>query len=270
MIDLRPDVSTYARVSYAQELQGAIPAAIRSMEAAYQAAGSPADAAWASYYLGELYWNRGDLDRAEASYRRGTRIDTSFVPNDQGLAKVAAARGRTAEALRAYASVVARYPLPQYVLEYGDLAASMGERELAERQYELFHAEVQLFAANGVDTDLETAQFDADHGVDLAAGLAAARREWRLRQSVTVADALAWELFANGRPRGALAYARRALAFGTSNASFLFHRGMIERALGRRAAARADLSEALRLNPHFSSLWAPRARAALAGLGGGA
>ena len=94
MIDLRPDVSTYARVSYAQELQGAIPAAIRSMEAAYQAAGSPADAAWASYYLGELYWNRGDVAGAEASYRRGTRIDPSFVPNDQGLAKVAAARGR--------------------------------------------------------------------------------------------------------------------------------------------------------------------------------
>jgi len=44
---------------------------------------------------------------------------------------------------------------------------------------------------------------------------------------------------------------------------------MIEAALGDRAAARRDLAEALRLNPHFSWLQAPRARAALAALGGG-
>jgi hypothetical protein len=50
---------------------------------------------------------------AERYYLQGTRIDPMFVPNDEGLAKVEAARGRTAAALRDYASVTARYPLPQ-------------------------------------------------------------------------------------------------------------------------------------------------------------
>jgi tetratricopeptide (TPR) repeat protein len=238
------------------------------MEMAYQAAGTAADAAWASYYLGELAWNRGDLDGAERAYLRGTRIDPTFVPNYEGSAKVEAARGATAAALKEYASVTSRYPLPQYVLEYGDLAASAGQPELAEAQYALFHAEVRLFGSNGVDTNLETALFAADHGTDLEAGLAAARAEWRSRQSVTVADALAWALYANGRPREALTYARRALALGTLNASFFFHKGMIERDLGRRGAARADLAKALHVNPNFSFLWAGKARAALEQLGG--
>ena len=43
---------------------------------------------------------------------------------------------------------------------------------------------------------------------------------------------------------------------------------MIEKALGRTAQARRDLTAALSLNPHFSALHAPRAKAALASLGG--
>ncbi len=269
MIDLRPDVSTYARASYAQELQGADAAATHSMEMAYEAAGSPADAAWASYYLGELAWNQGDVAGAERSYLRGSKIDPTFVPNFEGLAKVEAARGEVDRALKDYADVTARYPLPQYVLEYGDLATAAGRREVAAQQYALFHAETTLFASNGVDVNLETAQFDADHGADVGAGLAAARAEWSLRQSVGVADALAWALHAAGLDREALPFANRALSLRTRSAAFLFHRGMIERSLGQGGAARRDLAEALRINPNFSLLWADRARSALTAMDGG-
>jgi lipoprotein NlpI len=48
------------------------------------------------------------------------------------------------------------------------------------------------------------------------------------------------------------------MRLGTRSALFAFHRGMIERALGMRAAARSDLRRALSINPHFSLLWAPR------------
>jgi len=121
----------------------------------------------------------------------------------------------------------------------------------AARRYALVHAEERLLRAGGVNVDLEIALFDADHGVELANGLAAARKEWTRRRSIQVADALAWELYANGRDREALRYANRALRLGTRNALFVFHRGMIERALGRLRAARRDLSVALEINPHF-------------------
>jgi Flp pilus assembly protein TadD len=87
---------------------------------------------------------------------------------------------------------------------------------------------------------------------------------------VLVADALAWALHVNGRDAEALGYTRQATALGEKNAVFLFHRGMIERSLGQRDEARRDLSDALRINPHFSVPQAPVARAALAALGGAA
>jgi tetratricopeptide (TPR) repeat protein len=104
--------------------------------------------------------------------------------------------------------------------------------------------------------------------VDLAGGLAAAQAEWARRQSITVADALAWQLYANGRYRDALGYSNQALRLGTRSALFFFHRGMIQKALGRTADARRDLATALDINPHFSILWSQTAARTLAELGG--
>ena len=52
----------------------------------------------------------------------------------------------------------------------------------------------------------------------------------------------------------------RALRLGTLDAAKFFHRGMIERCLGRPAAARVWFRRALALNPHFSLIWSPVAR----------
>jgi Flp pilus assembly protein TadD len=76
-------------------------------------------------------------------------------------------------------------------------------------------------------------------------------------------DALAWALHVNGRDREALGYARLAARTGYRNALFRYHRGMIEKSLGDRAAARRSLAGALRLNPRFSEMHAPKAREAL-------
>ena len=129
----------------------------------------------------------------------------------------------------------------------------------------MIEASRRLLAANGVNTDLEIAIYDADHG-DPARALEAARDEWARRRSVHVADALAWALYVNGRPEEAARYAGRALSLGTRNATFLFHAGMIERALGDDARALELLREALAVNPHFSILHAPTAERVVARL----
>ena len=77
------------------------------------------------------------------------------------------------------------------------------------------------------------------------------------------ADALAWALHVNGRDKEALPYARQATATGYRNASFLYHRGIIELAAGDRKEGRSHLGSALKLNPGFSPLGAREARKVL-------
>jgi tetratricopeptide (TPR) repeat protein len=263
MVDLRPGLASYARASYARELQRDVHGAVAIMRLALQAAGSPQDRAWASNQLGDLAYAMGDLVEAERNYSLAQSWDRSFIPALAGGARVAAANGDFQDAKRRYQLVVAVHPLPEYVIALGDLYTVTGDDAGAAEQYALVRAEEQLFRANGVNVDLEFALFHADHGVGLEAGLAAASAEWRRRHSVHVADALAWALHAVDRDREALPYANRALALGTQNALFFFHRGMIERALGQAEAARRDLRRALSINPHFSILWSGRAAAVL-------
>lgn len=270
MVDLRPGLSSYARVSYARELRGDVDGAIDAMKLAVEGAGTRQDTAWASHQLGELYFNSGRLEEAAEAYRFAQAADPAFVAADAGIAKVAAARGQRGRAIRRYESIVARSPVPEHVIALGDLYMENGQHEQAQRQYDLVLAQQALYEANGVNVDVETALFNADHRRDVGAALSAARTEWSRRKSIAVADTLAWALYVNGRPGDALRYARLALRLGTRSALFLFHRGMIHRTLGHDGAARSDLSRALEINPHFSILWAPRARAVLEKLEGGA
>src|SRR5437764_911772 len=207
--------------------------------------------------MGALAAARHDFAGALAWGRRAHRIDP-YADTVHG-ARAAACRGCP--------TVAPRYPLPQYVIALGDLQTVAGDAAGAARSYALVRTEEALFKANGVNVDLELALFDTGHG-EVGAGLAAARQEWARRHSILVADALAWALYRSGDALAALRYERSATSLGMRDALFFFHEGMIERALGRTAAARSDLRAALSIDPNFSILHAAQARAALREPGG--
>jgi tetratricopeptide (TPR) repeat protein len=266
MVDTRPDLASYARASYARELQGDVRGAVRAMTLAFDAAATPGDAAWAAYQLGELAFGSGDVGGASSWYRRGLELDPSFVPNLAGTAKVAWARGDDRLAIERYREATARFPSPEFVVALADLYRVTGRNDLADEQETVVRALHELADGNGVNADLELAVFDADHGEERGA-LVAARAEWSRRRSVHVADALAWALYANGRYGSAATLADRALRLGTENATFLFHAGMIRLALGDEAGARSFLARAVAVNPNFSILHADTAERVLARLG---
>ncbi|HEY2764460.1 MAG TPA: tetratricopeptide repeat protein [Pseudonocardiaceae bacterium] len=267
MLDTRPGVASFTRASYDLELHGRVAEARSALERALATSASPDHVAFCRYYLGELAFNAGRVDEASSQYEQGLRAAPGNVALLQGRAKVAAATGRVAAALAGYGQITSRVPLPQYLLEYGELLESVGQAAQARGQYELITAQQQLYTAQGAVDDLFAAQLAADHGLPTEA-LARAAQEWDRRQSVFSADALAWALHVNGRDAEALTYADRAGAYGWRNATFAYHRGMILTSLRRTADARAALSRALAINPYFSPLAAPRAKQALAELGG--
>jgi tetratricopeptide (TPR) repeat protein len=255
MIDLRPDLSSYARVSYARELHGDISGAIGAMTEALAASGGvPEDAAWVASQLGDLYLGAGRVARAEREYRRGAYLAPTYVLPQVGLAKVAAIRGDIEQATEKLTGVVDRYPAPEFVILLGDLYRAAGRSGEAQAQYELVRAMQQLYRDNGVNTDLEWALFNADHGVGLEAALERARAEYQRRKSIHAADALAWTLYRTGQYREAARFSRESLRLGTRDPLLHFHAGMIAFRLGNRAGAEQHLSAAIAINPNFSFL----------------
>jgi len=264
MAELKPSVGSYARVSYARELLGRPADAMAAMRVALEAAADQPEAtAWTHVQLGKLYWSIGRIGLAAREYNAALAAFPGYPYAFDALAQVQGARGRLGAAIALEARAVDAIPLPQFVSQLGDLYRARGELREARRQYALIGVIQRLLVANGVKTDLETALFDVDHGIRLRHALVLARSARAQRPSIDGDDVLAWALARTGHCGEALTYSRRALRLGTLDALKLFHRGMIERCLGNRAAGDAFLRKALALNPHFSIVWSPVARRAL-------
>lgn len=261
----KPGVPVFTRYAYVHELRGDVKTARTVLEQALAAATSPGDISYVAGTLGQLAWNQGDYKTALDYYGRALAADENYLPALEGRARAQAALGDRADAIKGLELVVSRYPLPQPLVELGELYESRGaagDKAKADDQYALVDAWIALARANGVNADLDTALAAADHG-DIKSALKAARAEWARRHTVHTADALAWALHVNGRDAEALQYARQATATGYHNASFIYHLGMIELATGHKADGRAHLAKALKLNPGFSPLGASKARKAL-------
>jgi tetratricopeptide (TPR) repeat protein len=263
MVNLRPDLASYSRVSYQRELHGDLPGAIAAMQLAVDAAGPATEnTEYVRVQLGNLQFATGDLDAARVTYLRALARMPNYHLALTGLARVAAADGDLAASIDLYQRAKARLPLPEIVIGLGETLEAAGEEAAAADEYALAEAMQRLNAANGVRVDLELATFFADHG-DAAAAVHLARRALAERPTVFAADTLGWALYKSGRPRAALPYLHEALRLGTQNSRLFFHAGVIESALGRVGAARVHLGAALALNPAFSPLDAPRAVALL-------
>lgn len=261
MVDLRPDLASFARVSYARELMGDRTGAIAAMErAATAGASSPENVAWTQGQLGNLFFDQGDLEEAEHRYRSTLAMLPDYVYGLAGLGRVAAARGDIGGAVASYTAAIQRLPAPEFVIALGDILLVAGRSDEAAQQYALVAAMQDLYAANGVDTDLEMALFDADHGRDLPQAVTRAQEGFARRPSVKAADVLSWTLYQSGQYAAAREASQQALRLGTKDALMLFHAGMIEARLGETAAAVDHLQSALRLNPYFSVRYAEQAR----------
>lgn len=264
----RPGIPIFTRYAYVHELRGDVRTARQVLEQALGTASTKGDISYVAFQLGQLAWNQGDYRTALTDYARALAADDNYLPALEGRARAEYASGDKTTGLKDMEQLVARYPLPQPLVELGEMyqdRGAPGDEAKAHDQYALVDAWIALARAYGVNADLDTALAAADHG-DKAAALRAARAEWARRHTVHTADALAWALHVNGKDAQALPYAKQATATGYRNATFLYHRGMIERATGHTDDARASLRAALKLNPGFSPLGAAEARKALKNL----
>jgi tetratricopeptide (TPR) repeat protein len=261
LVDAKPGLAGYARVSYIRELHGDLDGAAAAMRRAISGGGPARDSvASVQSLLGTLELARGRLAAAESAHRTALAAVPGYPAAEAGLARVAAARGDLAGAIRRWQALAERLPLPEYVIGLGEAQLAAGRGTAGRRELQLVGAEQRLAAGDaraadasaadassstgGVKLDAELAVFEADHGSP-ARALALARRAWNAAPGLRAADARGWALTRSGRPEAGLRWAHRALRLGSRDAIFRYHAGMAALAAGRDAEGRRHLSIAL-------------------------
>lgn len=256
MIDRKPNLAGYARASYLRELRGDLDGAVEAMRLAVGAGGPSAEnVAYVSAILGELERRRGRERAARRAFQQALALVPGHPGAEAGLARLEGGERAIARLRR----LVERLPLPEYAIALGEaeLAAGRDTDALA-----LVTAEQRLLAEAGVDTDVELAVFEADHG-DPKRAVALARRGWEAAPSTRSAYALGWALTRAGDPEAGLRWARRALALGSVDPLWRAHAGLAALEAGRRAEGRRHLRIALRYGLDGWPWQAQRVRRAL-------
>lgn len=244
MVDRKPDLAAYSRVSYFRELHGDLGGALAAMRLAVSAGGAGAEQnAYVRSLLGGLELQRGRVDAAVRAYREAASAVPGYPAAEAGLAQADVARGRLGPAIARLQRVVERLPLTGYLVALGEAQAAAGRDAAAKETFALVGAEAMLQQRAGINGDVEMALFEADHG-SAERAVVLARRAWAAAPSVRSADALGWALHQAGQTRAALGWARRALALGSRAPSFLTHAGLIARASGEDALAGRRLAGA--------------------------
>ncbi|HVQ88461.1 MAG TPA: hypothetical protein VMT88_09785 [Actinomycetes bacterium] len=262
----RPGLPATTRLAYQAELRGHLRSAAASFaRAAAHSTGS--DLAFALVHQANLERSLGKLNVAEHLYRNALLAHPDDPTALAGLAHMAVARGNISAATVRARDVATLLPVPENVTFYAELLLVQGKTAQARQQFAVEQATAQLAAAQGVNVDLELAQFFADHG-DPRKALQSARETWAARHTVHTADALGWALHVNGKDQQALRLVKQANALGTGSAQFLQHLGIVEAALGHDAAARTHLTQALAADPGYSPWQQQNIRQALLSLDG--
>ena len=210
----------------------------------------PENLAWVQWQLGELSFMAGDLDDAERQYDAALRVLPTFIPGLGARARLLAARGRIDEAIAAYEKATEADPVPPFVAALSDLHRARGDERRANELLRVVDEGAQSSRDRRLDRrHLALIYADRDRRLEEAYELAAA--DWKERQDIHGADALAWAALKTGRLDEARRAIRSALRLRTPDAKILYHAAMIARASGDMAGSRQLLSNAIALNPHF-------------------
>ena len=222
LVDLKPSLPAYARVSYYRELTGDPAGAVRAMRLAAAAGGSSQSAAYVRALLGDLELARGRPAAARAAYRDALRGVPAYPQALTGLARIEAAGGDLDAAAALLRRSVAGLPLTTSLTLLGEVEQAAGRRDAAARHLDAAREMHAADIAGGGLPDAEAVLFEANHG-SRARAIELGRRVFRRAPSIRSADALGWAYTRAGRPRLGRMWARRALRTGSRDPLFRAH-----------------------------------------------
>ncbi len=240
MIDLRPDLQSYSRVAHLRWLKGDLKGAIEVARRAAQAGSSldPESTAWAWTRLGNYLFQDGELAAARTACASALEVMKDYPAALLLRGRMLLADGQAVAACGPLRIAARISPLPEYQWALAEAFRAAGETGEAGT------VEAELRSTGATGDPRTFALFLATCGGEKDLALNLAERELQERADIFTYDALAWALFAAGRPLDAWPQMQSALAEGTKDARLFHHAGMIAARLGRTDEARKYCEQA--------------------------
>ena len=269
MMSIRPDIRSYARVSYLREIHGDYPGAIEAMKMAVEAgAFGDEGTEWSRIQLARLYESTGEIRTAEMHY-------TVALDERPGYGYAIAGLGHIAMANKDYAKAIGLYQQADSVMN--DYAL---KEQLAELYILTAQKEKAATAINNIIDELTKAAKEGEQSINHHAdkelayvyllknepgkALEHAMIEYNRRpDNIDVNEAVAWAYYKNDEEQKALPYIERALRTNCKNPVLLSRAGLIFAKTGDAAKARSLLQQAQKNNPNIDPILKREAGAAL-------
>jgi len=234
MVNLRPDLQAYSRISQVRWLTGDLSGAVEAMTLAAQA-GSPLNAeptAWTYSRLALLQLQSGDLPGARQSANYALLLQTNSAAAWLALGRIQLASRETNASIESLGKAAALNHLPEAQWALADALRDAGRFSEAE------HVEKELQKRGASEDPRSFSLFLSTRGQQVDLALRLAQSQLDTRKDVFTHDALAWALKASGRWPEARAEMTKALAEHTQDARLFFHSAVISAAAGDKDAAK--------------------------------
>ena len=221
MVDLRPDLQSYARGAHVRWLTGNLDGAIQLMKLATSASSpnDPEAAAWAFTRLANYQLQHNATKSALQSCDAALALQSDYAPALFVRGRISLAEDRFNDAVDELQQAAKLNPLPEYQWALADALAAAGNRNRA--------AEIESQIAEATDDPRAVSLFLATRHQNVERAVRLAQQELINRQDIFTHDALAWALAAAGQTTEAQQQAGQALAEGTADSRLYLHAGII-------------------------------------------
>lgn len=261
MVSIRPDLTSYSRVSYLREIFGNYKSAVDAMKMAVEAGGAGDEhTEWTRVQLGSLYEKTGDYKTAEELYTISLSMRPDYPYALAGLARVAVAANDYKKAIAYYEKADSLITDNSMKEELADLYRVTGQNKKADEVANKVIEDLSKDSQAGdkdenighyADRELAYAYLKVNN-VDKA--LEHAMLEYNRRpDNIDVNETVAWVYYNKGEYEKALPYIKTALKTHSKNPVLLSRAGLIFYKSGEKEMARSMLQEAAVSNSYIGS-----------------
>jgi tetratricopeptide (TPR) repeat protein len=262
MESVRPDIRSYARISYLREIHGDYPGAIEAMKMAVNAGGQGDETTeWTRIQLGRLYEKTGDLKSAEMQFTIALTERPDYPFALTGMARMAIAAKDYPKAINFYRkadSMINDYSIKE---EWADLYKQTGQTARADSLTNIVITNLNNDEKSGqndenighyADRELAYAYLKVN---DYDKALEHALMEYNRRpDNIDVNETVAWAYYCKKQYAEALPYLQTALKTHSQNPVLLCHAGLIYAKAGKQDEAKTVLQKALITDPDMAAL----------------